>query len=651
MSRVWAALLVLASPVTSATAQSFPLVVNECSTGSSGWIELLNRGITALELTRDTTSCWFVDDADGGGPAKLIRDDNVIHAAGSATCATFGRGPRCGVVAPGEHVLVKYAFINTSSADACRLTRAERTGTSCGRASDSGVGGATTGGRGSGTCFGRAPGGGIWGDAALSACTPNAANGVCPSATSCIEREGSSELLLTGTVVTPDNVFEGEVLVSGDQITCAAPVCSGDAAAAATRVHTGGIILPGMIDTHNHIQFDIFDETDWAPEPTDNFTNHDQWPNRKRYKAMVDAKQALNGEGGSAISLGCEMVKYGELKALVAGTTSVVGAAIPTNKVCYGSVARTIDQTRNGLPDDRVQAATLFPRGSAEADAVCRNFANGRTAAYLIHIAEGVDDIARREFDKLLALGTTPGCLFADETSIVHGTALGETHFKQMAEHGMGLVWSPRSNIFLYGHGTDFSKTTDIPAALEQGLAIALAPDWSIGGSQNLLDELRFADQVDARQWDDAISQQKLVQMVTTQPAEILGLADTLGRVEAGYKADLTVISGDRANPYAAILAATPERVSLVMVGGEVQYGDASLQALSRTPAACEPLDMCGGSKFLCIARPNSTESDKFGQTYQQIQSVLQTGMQQYDDRDLSEWNFAPIAPLYRCAP
>ncbi len=155
------------------------------------------------------------------------------------------------------------------------------------------------------------------------------------------------------------------MLVVGDTIACAAASCSAAAGAAtASVVDTQGIIFPGLIDTHNHILFDIFDETDWAP--TQSYTNHNQWTSSPRYAAMVDAKQWLNGEidmpGIASVSLGCELDKYGELKGLIAGTTSILGSATPGNKACYGSLSRTIDQSPNGLGADKVQAATLFPR-------------------------------------------------------------------------------------------------------------------------------------------------------------------------------------------------------------------------------------------------------------------------------------------------
>jgi cytosine/adenosine deaminase-related metal-dependent hydrolase len=465
-----------------------------------------------------------------------------------------------------------------------------------------------------------------------------------------IVRQGTAGLVLVGTIVTPDTVLDGEVLIAGEDIQCVAASCASlPTSATATIVQTNGIIFPGLIDTHNHIQFDIFDETDWAPEASDNFTNHDQWPARKRYKAMVDAKQYLNGEGGSPANVGCELVKYGELKGVIAGTTSILGAAIIGDKKCYGSIARTIDQRPNGLSADKVQAATLFPRDAAEADKICANFDTGKTDAYLIHIGEGVDQKSRDEFQKLFDITTTNGCLFSPKTSIVHGTALQDAQFTRMAAAGMGLVWSPRSNVFLYGHGTDLTKTTTIPAAVERGITVALAPDWSIGGSQNLLDELRFADRVDNMQWGNVLTPKALVQMATKNPAKLLGLATVLGELAPGRKGDVAVVSGDRSRPYDSILAATPKDVRLVLVGGKVLYGDASVRPLGQATPDCDAVDVCGARKFACVAQPGGTVADKLGDTYEVIKDRLVSELKKYDDKNLTEWDFSPIAPLVKC--
>lgn len=453
-----------------------------------------------------------------------------------------------------------------------------------------------------------------------------------------------TKLLLRGVVVTPDQSFSGEVLVEGDTITCVAPSCG----AADVVVDTHGSIFPGLIDTHNHIQFDIFDETDWSP--TMSYNNHNQWTNEARYGALVDAKQYLNGEGSSPVDYGCEMNKYGELKGLVAGTTSIVGAANPANRACYGSLARTIDQTPNGLGADKIQVATLFPATSA-ADGVCANFSSGKTDAYVIHVGEGVDTTALNEFDKLGTVTTTDGCLYAPRTTIVHGAALGAAQLDVMAQHQMSLVWSPRSNVFLYGAGTDLTKTANIPLAISKGINVALAPDWSIGGSQNLLDEMRFADHVDNTAWGDQLTPEMLAKMVTKNAARALGLDAVLGSIEVGKKADLMVIGGDNCTPYEALLAATPKDVRLVMVGGVVLYGDAALKSLGPASPGCEDLDVCGAGKFVCVAKANGTTVDKLGQTLADITKTIDDGLTAYDALDLTQWKFSPRTPVVRCSP
>ena len=457
-------------------------------------------------------------------------------------------------------------------------------------------------------------------------------------------------------VVTPDTAFDGEVLVEDDLITCVQASCASETGAAtASVVETNGIILPGLIDTHNHILYNIFDESDWVPSQV--YDNHNQWTAEAKYDALVDAKQYLNGEGGSPVNVNCEMNKYGEIKALISGTTSVSGAGNPGNKVCYRTLARTIDQSANGLCcpyesptgcTDKIQQNVIFPTTSS-ANAVCANFDDGDTESYLIHLGEGVDATALAELDELYTVTDPDGCLYDPRTVIIHGTAFGSTEFATMSANGMGLVWSPKSNIFLYGGGTDLSKTTDVPAALSAGLTVSVGPDWSLGGSLNMLDEMAYADMVDNSEWSDQLSAQDLLTMATANAAELLALEDTLGRLEVGYKADLFVIRGDTSAPYDAVIGSTPLVVGLVMVNGAVLYGDTQLEPLGPPTATCEALDICGEDKFICAAISGGTSTSLWDQTLSDISTAIDTELASYDSLDLSSWDFAPIAPLLEC--
>ena len=218
-----------------------------------------------------------------------------------------------------------------------------------------------------------------------------------------------------------------------------------------------------------------------------------------------------------------------------------------------------------------------------------------------------------------------------------------------MADRGMSLVWSPQSNVFLYGGGTDLTKTTNVKRAVELGINVALAPDWSLGGSQNLLDELRFANQVDDATWGNMLSSEMLVRMVTVNAAKALGLAASIGSLEPGKKADVMVIAGDASKPFDAVLAATPKDVRLVLVNGVPIYGDAALSALGPATPGCEALEICGAQKFACVAETGGTATNKFEQTFAEITTILETELAGYDAMDFSQWDFAPLAPLVKC--
>ncbi len=446
-------------------------------------------------------------------------------------------------------------------------------------------------------------------------------------------------ILITGTVLGPAGPFEGEVLVEGTSITCAAVSCSGQpGAAGATVLNINGTILPGLIDAHNHGLFNIFDETDWSPLQF--YGNHNQWTNEARYQEMVDAKQYLNSEGTSPVDFGCEMDKYAEVKALIAGTTSMV-VAPGLGRSCYASLIRTADTSQNDLGADRIQTSISVP-SSSTAQSVCNNFASGATDAYLVHIAEGVDQTALNEFASLAS--RAGGCLLAPETVIVHGTALGTPEFTTMAPHGMKLVWSPKSNMFLY------NDTTRIDLAIAAGVStIALAPDWALGGSINLLDELKFADEVDAATFGDILTPERLFQMVTIDAARVLALDGVLGSLEVGKRADIIVIGGYRPAPYDALLLATPESVRLVMVAGRVLYGDSQLVSAGPAVPGCESLSVCGTDKFICAAEAST--SNKLNQPYVEIRQTLVDALTDHDLNVLPAGTpgFSPIAPLTKC--
>src|SRR5258708_32179130 len=100
---------------------------------------------------------------------------------------------------------------------------------------------------------------------------------------------------------------------------------------------------------------------------------------------------------------------------------------------------------------------------------------------WIIHVAEGVDEEAAGEFDRLDALG----CLGAN-TLIVHGIALDHAQRMRLEGAAAGLIWCPSSNSRLFG------RTAEGSELLRRG-RVALGTDSRFSGAQDLLCELRAA--------------------------------------------------------------------------------------------------------------------------------------------------------------
>ena len=146
--------------------------------------------------------------------------------------------------------------------------------------------------------------------------------------------------------------------------------------------------------------------------------------------------------------------RFGEIKAIVGGATSVVGSLTPTPKTddnaCIEGLARNLDNY-SGFDGAVLNHETLryevFPFEMKLGDAVQvrADLDSGKLRAFVIHVAEGkpTDAASAREF-KMLA--KRDDGFLRHGVSIIHGVALGKADFVQMASADMGLIWSPRSN-------------------------------------------------------------------------------------------------------------------------------------------------------------------------------------------------------------
>lgn len=387
--------------------------------------------------------------------------------------------------------------------------------------------------------------------------------------------------LIKGTVVTPDAVIRnGWVAIDQDRIISIA--AAKPALDAAHTLETTDIIFPGFIDLHNHPLYNIYPR--WTPPQA--YHSRYEWRSDEAYlKAIANPHRPI------APAHFCDIDRFVELKELFGGTTTMVGISQPrdTDISCIAGLARNLDWftgfygqkvgpervvTVLGVQPDDVKYA---PAGLAE------TLKTGAADLLVIHIAEGQRGDARTdgEFAALEKLGW-----LTSRTAVIHGVALTRADFAKMRAAGSTLVWSPRSNMELY------KETANVADAAAEKVAIAIAPDWSPTGSTNMLAELKFAKQVNDRQFKSVFTAKQLFEMATAVPAKAARIDDKVGALKPGLYADLFLLRGNAAAPYDALVNASPDDVTLTLANGVPVSGQrAYLTTLGVTQA--EDVTLC----------------------------------------------------------
>lgn len=435
-------------------------------------------------------------------------------------------------------------------------------------------------------------------------------------------------IVLRGAVVTPSDILpDGVLSISGNKI---AQVDAFNGSRGG--VETNSFIFPGLIDLHDHITWNFLPR--WKPNEL--FNNRYEWQQTNGYKiALAQPHSKIVAEHG----LACDADRFGEIKAIVGGSTAVVGGLTPTpnsdDNGCIMGLARNLDNFAgfdgSVLNKEKVRYEVFpFEMKFADAVRVRTDLDSGTLKAFLVHVGEGkpLDASAAREFSMLAKRGDgflRPG------VSVIHGTAFGKAEFTQMANRGVGLIWSPRSNIELYG------STTDVRSAKEAGVRIALAPDWSPSGSDGMLEELKYAATWNAAQIPPVFEDAELVKMATVIPAQLAGVDKQIGSLTKGLYADLLLIKRSESNPYTALLHTSPGDVRLVIIGGVPIYGDPDLMKQLLPGKALESIMVCGKPKALYIEAQEGIPETK--KTFKQISEEL--------DSKLAIWGtyLAQLAP------
>lgn len=408
-----------------------------------------------------------------------------------------------------------------------------------------------------------------------------------------------------------------------------------------TVVDTEALIFPGFMDMHNHLKYNVLPLWD---EAKGQFENRFEWRGLSKYKEAVGGNmKQINGDKDAV----CAAVRWAEIKALTGGATAVQG--IGTDEKCGrgfgiknleiadeyengGSIRARVDivapEFRDLFDDhlaphigshdapagfskdydaaysqleDKDKDAALekkFKRydewNEAPRQSTIKHL-DKKGSSFFVHLCEGRHDDEYNKWE--WQYGKKSG-VARDGLIVIHGVGMDKPAFDYAAKHDVSLVWSPFSNLLLYG------ETLDISGAVKAGVNVAMGCDWTPTGSKHILDELKIAKRYLKKKKIALGSNvdRTLTQMITLNAAKALRLDEPVkkgdklvrpcvGKVDKDCWADLTLVDkGKRRNGYTQLLSSGQENVALVVINGEAVYGDETLmkklhsESLERLP-------------------------------------------------------------------
>ena len=422
----------------------------------------------------------------------------------------------------------------------------------------------------------------------------------------------SSTLIRNALVVSMNDrldVIEGDVSVRDGVIDRVGPVIDGrfDSIIDAR----GAYLLPGFIQTHIHLCQTLF--RGYADDmPLLEWLRRRVWP--------MEAAHTPTTLKASTLLAASEL--------LLSGTTAVLSMeTVHDTDAVFDALAGTglratvgkcmMDAADDEVPQRMREDTQASVRESVALKKRWHGAANGRLrAAFAPRFAvscsrallEAVADLSSRED----ALVHTHAAENREEVELVRRLSGGLSNLEYLAATGLATgrlcaahcVWAtepeqallaersvkvlhcPGSNLKL---GSGIAPIADMRA---RGISVSLGADGAACNNRlDMFDEMRLAATLQAvHRGPGALPAREVLWMATREGARAIGMADELGAIEPGRRADLILVDRDRPHlvtapdPWTALVySARGSDVRMTMVDGEVLVEDF---ALTRMDAA-----------------------------------------------------------------
>jgi ubiquinone/menaquinone biosynthesis C-methylase UbiE/cytosine/adenosine deaminase-related metal-dependent hydrolase len=323
---------------------------------------------------------------------------------------------------------------------------------------------------------------------------------------------------------------------------------------------TGYLLLPGLINAHDHLEFGLFPNLGTGP-----YQNSTEWAEEihRTHSALIGRHRKVP----KSVRLW-----WGAIRNLLCGVTTVchhnplsremLSAEFPVRVLSKFGWAHSLELDPNLLHNFDHTPANL---------------------PFILHAAEGVDAKSAQEIFDLDRMQ-----VIDDRTILIHGLALSPKAVALLNRRKAALVVCPTSNQFLF-HSTLSSSL------IKSVNAVVLGSDSPLTAAGDLLDELRFARN------DVGLDSSLLYEMVTARSASTLRLRNGEGHLRPGAAADLIAVRDNGFSPADTLAQLTFDQVELVMLSGHIQLASPAIYARlpETTKADLQPLLIDGHQRWL----------------------------------------------------
>jgi 5-methylthioadenosine/S-adenosylhomocysteine deaminase len=369
-------------------------------------------------------------------------------------------------------------------------------------------------------------------------------------------------IIHNGTIITInsdlDIIENGMVCIKGDKLVSVESLAGDSSLPDGETIidAQGGIIMPGLVNTHTHLPMSLF--RGLADDlPLSVWLNEHMFPAESKYitpesvrigTLLSCAEMLLSGtttccDGYFYEDHVAAAVNETGMRAILAqGVIDFPAPGVPDPKDNIDNAAAFIQKWRNISPLITPSIFCHSPYTCSKATLKkAKNMANAEAVLFQIHAAETKDEYVRIQADHqstpinyLDRIG-----IIDQNTLLVHAVWLDDNDINTIAARGSSVSHNPESNMKLA------SGIAPVPSLLKAGVTVGLGTDGCASNNNlDLISEMDFAaklHKVNALN-PTLLDAAAVLKMATIQGAKALGLDDITGSLEIGKKADIIVL-------------------------------------------------------------------------------------------------------------